>query len=70
MKNLQRIRKDNGMTQTGLAEESGVPYRTIRSYERGENDINKAEAMTVYKLANALGAPMEDLLEFDGEENK
>ena len=35
----------------------------VQHYEQGFHDINKAEAMTVYKLAKALGCRMEDLLQ-------
>lgn len=37
----------------------------IQYYEQGKNDINRAEAMTVYRLAQALTCSMEALLETD-----
>ena len=61
--NLQRIRKERGMSQSQLAEASGVSIRMIQYYEQGANDINKAEAQTVWKLAQALHCHMEELIE-------
>ena len=38
--------------------------RSLRSYEQRENDINKAQAETLRRLALVLGCAMEDLLEW------
>lgn len=65
MSNMKRLRKEHGMTQAELAERSGVSIRMIQYYEQGRADINKAEALTVYRLADALNNRMEDLLELD-----
>ena len=70
MNNLQRIRKEQGLSQTMLAEYSGVNVRQIKAYEQGTRDINKAEALTVYKLASALSCSMEELLELDRIEER
>ena len=59
---LKWARQLKGMSQAALADASGVNARNIRAFERGELDINKANAMTVYKLATALGVPMEQLI--------
>ena len=63
MNNLKMIRESKGLTQKALAEASGVNKRMVEHYEQGFHDINKAEAMTVYKLSRALGCQMEDLLQ-------
>ena len=63
MTNLKRIREEAGISQAKLAEISGVSPRMIPKYETGEKDINKAQALTVFKLAEALGVKVEDLLE-------
>lgn len=63
MSNLKRIRIDAGLTQSQLAEASGVNARMIQHYEQGAKDINAAGALTVYKLAQALDCTVEDLLE-------
>lgn len=65
MSNLKKMRELAGYSQGKLAKVSGVSVRMIQNYEQGQNDINKAEAMTVYKLAYYLQCRVEDLLEFD-----
>ena len=65
MTNLKNIRIAQNMTQSKLAEISGVNIRMIQHYEQGRKDINKAEALTVYKLSQALECKIEDLLEFN-----
>lgn len=63
MTNLKKLRTGSELTQSKLAEVSGVNFRMIQHYEQGVKDINKAEAITVYRLAQALNCYMEDLLE-------
>lgn len=63
MSNLKLIRTSNNLSQSQLAELSGVNVRMIQSYEQGNKDINKAQVITVYKLAEALKVSVEDLIE-------
>jgi len=63
MTNLKRIRETVGLSQTKLAEASGINVRMIQHYEQGVKDINAAAALTLYKLAHALNCTVEDLLE-------
>ena len=49
---LKRIRENRGLSQTGLAEQSGVNLRNIQMYEQRGNDIDKAQARILYKLSN------------------
>ena len=65
MSNLKNMRQRKDMSQRQLAEASGVSIRMIQYYEQGKNDINKAEALTVYRLAHALCCRVEDLLELE-----
>jgi DNA-binding transcriptional regulator YiaG len=60
---LKRIREARGLSQAKLAEESGVQLRSIQMYEQRNNDIDKAQAKTLYRLALTLGCNIEDLLE-------
>ena len=62
MNALQRIRKRAGLSQSQLAELSGVSLRMVQKYEIGDRDINNASAITVYKLAQSLKVNVEDLL--------
>lgn len=60
---LKRLRESRGLSQAELASASGVNKRSIQMYEQQENDIDKAQAQTVYKLARVIGCNVEDLLE-------
>ena len=59
---LKVIRKRRKLSQNELALLSGVPVRTIKSYEQGTADIAKAQAETLYALARTLGCSIEDLI--------
>lgn len=63
MNNLKRLRTDAGLSQSELADRSGINIRIIQYYEQGYRDINKAQAITLYRIAGALGAHIEDLLQ-------
>ena len=60
---LARLRAYANLSQSMLAEKSGVNVRIIQSYEQGIRDINKAQFSTVAKLAEALGCNPMELLE-------
>lgn len=60
---LARIRTYANLSQSMLAEKSGVNIRIIQSYEQGVRDISKAQFSTVVKLADALGCNPKELLE-------
>lgn len=63
MTNLKHKREEAGLSQSGLAEASGVSVRMIQHYEQGFKDINKAAVITVKRLADALGCKIEDIIE-------
>lgn len=60
---LKKARKKCGVTQEQLANESGVSINTIRAYERGSKDLNKAQFDIIMKLAKALKCEISDLTE-------
>ena len=60
---LKKLRESRGLSQAELAKISGVSLRSIQMYEQRVNDIDKAQAQTVYKLSRVIGCTMEDLLE-------
>ena len=60
---LKRLRESRGMSQSELAKASGVKLRSIQLYEQRVNDIDKAQAQTLYKLSIVIGCTIEDLLE-------
>ena len=56
---LKTIRKQSRLTQSELAEQSGVTLRMIQAYEQGDQDILKAEVRTVFALSRVLGCTPE-----------
>lgn len=60
--NLKILRKNAGLTQQELAEQSGVPLRTLQQYEQRQKDINKAQAGYLFALTKVLCCKMEDLI--------
>ena len=60
---LKKLRESRGLSQAELAKISGVSLRSIQMYEQRVNDIDKAQAQTIYKLSRVIGCTMEDLLE-------
>lgn len=63
MNKLKQFREKAAMSQLQLSIESGINVRMIQHYEQGVKDMNKANAITIYKLSKALGCNMEDLIE-------
>ena len=60
---LKQIRQRVGMSQSELAEQSGVPVRTIQQYEQRQKNINKAKAEYLVMLARVLKCTAEELIE-------
>lgn len=65
MSNLKTIRNKANLSQSKLANKSGINVRMIQQYEQGNKDINKAQALTVYRLSVALNCEMKELLELN-----
>lgn len=63
--NLKLLRKKAGLTQQELAEQSGIPLRTLQQYEQRQKNINKAQAEYLVMLSKALCCRMEELMERD-----
>jgi len=60
---LKQLRQRASLSQSELAEASGVPVRTIQQYEQRQKNINKAQAEYLMMLARALHCSAEDLIE-------
>lgn len=67
MSKLQKVRKEKGLSQSQLAGRAGISVRVIQHYEQGGLDINKAAAITVWRLAYALDCQVADLLDIPEE---
>lgn len=61
--NLRKIREARGLSQNELANYADVSFRCIQLYEQRQNDIDKAQAQTLFRIARVLGCSIEDLLE-------
>ena len=57
--NLKTIRVSKGLTQTKLAEISGVARTIINKLERGSKAVITSQ--TMIKLSTALETPIEDI---------
>ena len=62
MTNLQEYRKMRKISQSELAKQAGVNLRTLQDYEQGRKPLGQAAAVTVHKIAKALGVTVEDLI--------
>lgn len=61
--NLKQRRVAVGLTQKELAEQTGIPLRTIQQYEQRQKNINKASAEYLIDLAEVLMCEPKDLCE-------
>ena len=61
--NLKKIRLNVGISQSQLANITGIPVRTIQQYEQKQKDINGARSEYLILLSNALMCKPESLLE-------
>lgn len=59
---LKQQRVMRGFTQESLADLSGVNIKSIAAYEQNIEKLSAASTATTYKLANALGCEVEDLI--------
>lgn len=60
---LQEIRKRAGLSQSELADRSGVKLRTIQEYEYGRQILDTAKLAIITALADTLDVPLYDLVE-------
>lgn len=65
MTNLERIRKEKGLSRQELSDLSGISRNVIRNYEQQERDINKGQLQIVYRLARVLQCEIIDLMQLD-----
>ena len=59
---IDDLLKKRNMSKYKLAVESGVPHSTLNDICSGRAKLEKCSSETVYKLAKALGVPMELLV--------
>jgi transcriptional regulator with XRE-family HTH domain len=64
---LKRLREAAKMSQSELAERSGVPLGSVRGYEQGRVDPSLAQAT---RLARALGVSLDELVGYTPPKRK
>lgn len=62
MTKLKEMRKKSGMSQSQLAEKSGIYIRTLQSYEQGRMDFDHARVDKIISAAIALNCNLSDLI--------
>lgn len=65
---LYYIRKSRHVTQVQLSKAAGMNQSVLSRYETGILDINRAEAITVYRMAKFLECSIEEILELREED--
>lgn len=63
--NLKFQRSMKGYSQTDLSLLSGVNQKSIALYEQKPDKLNAASVETVYKLSEALGCDISDIVQKD-----
>ena len=62
MMELKKVIIEKGYTMYSLAKETDIPYSTLNDFCNGKKDLSKCASITLYKLANALGVTMEEMI--------
>ena len=60
---LKLRREMLGLSQSELAQQSGIPLRTLQQYEQRRKNINNAKAVYLVDLASVLRCEVRDLIE-------
>ena len=61
MNKLKQIRQAKGVSREGLSKMSGVKTRSIKSWEDGQVELEKASYSAIRKIAKALEVDPDDL---------
>ena len=65
MTKLKEKREQRGLSRSQLATKTGISLRTIEALEQGLRPIEKAQVLTVIKLADALDCSVYDLINIE-----
>lgn len=58
---LKEKREQAGLSQSQLAEKSGISLRSIQAYEQGRRSLEMASLKTAKALTDAIGCDIEEL---------
>lgn len=70
MTNLKQVRVSRGLSQSQLANKSGLKTQVLQQYEQGNRNIDGAKLDTLIKLVTALECGLSDILENENLKNK
>lgn len=62
-KKLKEMRQSRGLSQSQLAEKTGINVRTIQHYEQGSKIFDHARIDTILKICVALSCQLDDIIE-------
>lgn len=60
---LQNARQKAGMSQSQLAQATGISVRVLQEYEHGRRSISGAKLVTLLKICNALQCKLQDIID-------
>lgn len=60
---LKEMRQARGLSQSQLAEKTGINIRTLQHYEQGSKVFDHARIDTILRVCVALGCKVEDVIE-------
>ena len=59
---IEEVLKEKSITKYRLSKLTGIPYTTISDICSGKADIRRCSADTVYRISEALGMTVEEIL--------
>lgn len=62
-KKLKELRQAAGLSQSQLAEKTGINVRTLQHYEQGSKVFDHARIDTILKVCLTLNCKLEDIVE-------
>lgn len=62
-KKLKELRQAAALSQSQLAEKTGINVRTLQHYEQGSKVFDHARIDTILKVCLALNCKLEDVIE-------
>lgn len=63
MRKLKEMRQTRGLSQSQLAEKTGLNVRTLQHYEQGSKVFDHARIDTIFRVCLALDCKFEDVIE-------
>mgnify|MGYP004628830639 FL=1 len=62
-KKLKEMRQSKGLSQSQLADKTGINVRTLQHYEQGSKNFDHARIDTIMKICIALNCKLEEVID-------